>query len=135
VTNVRNQRLAFAKATGDQFISLFKVPDDWCCILRHLEWHNDNAAAGHADVFINAGALGSVWAVNSELGPWEGGRWEGAIAMNPGDYVVLHASQSGITMWASGALLSGPPPWPVMPQVILDDEGNVVVTTSRTKRR
>jgi hypothetical protein len=119
MTDVRNQRLRAYTSVGDQWVMFFQVPDNWVCILKHIQMSSFNTVPVQMEIMVET--EGTQYAfLNREVAGLEIWSWEGSLCMNPGDNLKVHFGAAGIAIWSSGAMLSGGPPWPVMPTVAID---------------
>jgi hypothetical protein len=114
VTDVRNQRLVAWTSAADEWKTLFYIPNDWVCILKHLSIYNGAAGSAVVELVLH-GETSNLYMFSKTMTTLEVWHWEGAICMNPSDYLQIHAGAALVVAWASGAMLSGGPPWPTMP--------------------
>lgn len=119
MTDVRSQRLAFVtiNTDGGQAVA-FVVPTDHVILLKSMYVYSTAAATSTVDVYAATPADPLLLLGRYSLTGPQTGVWEGWIALNPGDYILMSATLAPTYAWLSGAVLAGPPPFPELPREI-----------------
>jgi hypothetical protein len=114
VTDVRSQRLAAWRSTGESSASLFVVPAATVILLKSIYVGNWSVGSATPQLYVQ---VGNVFVVLFEepLESTKHARWDGWVAMNPDDGLWVHTTQVDTLVWCSGAVLAGGPPYPVLP--------------------
>lgn len=105
-TPIRNSCVARGKLSTASYITVYTVPAGYVLLLKsiYLQTYGGAGATKIASVFdpvsTASGLLYNGPSVTSQVFNWEG--W---VAMNPGDQLLMLASPAPTNYWVSGALL------------------------------
>lgn len=108
----RSQRLLSWSSTGLGFSPAFVCPADHVTLVKSAFYQNA-INAPRTVLLINSHPGGATITVDAvELASAAYGRWDGWIALNPGDAVYCHADGDAVLVTVYGAVLLGGPPFP-----------------------
>lgn len=116
MSDVRNQRLAHYVTSDANYHTVFSVPDMTVVLFKSARWHNSSANTAVVQTVLQSTA-GPLTLEAQSIPAGAQLQWDGWIAMNPLDALVMYSDQVGVGLWCSGAVLAGGPPYPVMPTV------------------
>lgn len=113
---IRSQKLiSYRTHSGNASSFTFTCPAGYIILVKSAFWYNENATAAYCDlIFASADFSGNYYAVREQCQPQTNLEWNGWVALNPNDWVQLHAEADGVNMWLSGAILPGPPQLPAV---------------------
>lgn len=130
MSDVRNQRLAHYVTTDANYHAVFSVPDVTVILFKSARWHNSSAAAAVVQTVLQS-AAGALTLEAQTIPAGAQLQWDGWIAMNPFDALVMYSDQVGVGIWCSGAVLAGGPPWPTLPTTSVHPLPAPPIVTSR----
>ena len=109
--NARSQRLiAYTSAAGALSSAYLTVPAGTIVLVKSIYAYDSVGTGGTVNVgAVSAqGGGGYVYTLSVPANSGAGAQiW---FVLNPGDQTVVNASEAGILMWLSGAVLLGTPP-------------------------
>lgn len=106
MTAIRNMCVGRGTCASAQFVTAYTVPEGFAFLLKSVYTRAAGAADGHITAFVvtqSGAASAIVWdaAVPQTAPP----HWEGWLALNAGDYVLIGANTASVNFWVSGAVL------------------------------
>lgn len=114
VSIARSQALIAFLSTGNAYSPSFNAPSGHVVLVKAAHITNQTAAAVRVTLVIGA-TIGNqnVNAFDINLAAGASYSWPGWLALNPGQYVAVYSAAAGIAEWVSGAILNGPPQFPI----------------------
>lgn len=108
MTGTRNGCVARLQLPVEGWQTILTVPAGNTLLLKHLAVWNDTPDV----IAFGAYVQDPVTMTHTNLLPNDvpatgGLDWEGWIALNPGDQLLIYSAAAGLNLWASGALLPG----------------------------
>jgi len=111
---VRSQCLIQYSSTGASLSPRFTCPQGYVTLVKSAYVFNASTASVNVILEVqNASFAAGVWAVEFPLASLGAGGWEGSIALNPGDSVIMNNLTNNVAVWVSGAILLGTNQFPV----------------------
>jgi hypothetical protein len=109
----RSQKLCSLLSTAGPANTAFTCPPDHVVLLKSFWAYNGGSVAAVAQAALGTAPGAAVMVlVNRSIAPGETVGWEGFTVLNPEDYVFMSLAASGMSAWASGAVLLGAPTFP-----------------------
>jgi len=111
--NPRSQVLIQFSTESPPTTFSFTCPAGCVTLVKSLYAMNVDSAAGSISFgVVHPGMLREVWLSLAVLEPQTPYSWEGWLVLNPGDGITLTLNHAAMSGWVSGAVLTGPPPFP-----------------------
>lgn len=118
MADVRSQRLNYFQSPDANFHRLWLCPAGMVTLFKHVTAYNASGVAALAEVYVGTASLQSLAVLSRSLAIGETAYADIWVALNPDDYITVHADLAGVRFWLSGAvLLGGPPVPPPAPQL------------------
>lgn len=112
VSQARSQKLISASVAGDANSPAFTCPQNITTLVKSLYVLNMHTAQITAYLQTSSPATGTgVYLARIQIPTGEVGVWEGWAVLHPGDLLYVLSAGGPSHVWASGACLSGPPPF------------------------
>jgi hypothetical protein len=115
----RSQRLFAHHSTAAGYGTGWTCPDGFVTLAKTCYIHNAATAAAIVQLVVTTYTGTAVYMLLHETIEADADtKWEGWIALNPGDQINVFTDQIGPTFWLSGAVLAGPPQFPNVPSLL-----------------
>jgi|SRR5215469_3214369 len=115
--NPRSQRLIAYTSSAAGQSNAFTCPANSVTLIKSAYFENTSASSVEAILQVDASPSGTFVRLFDQTLPTNTvANWQGWAVLNPGDLVLVVVSAAGIHGWVSGAVLTGPPPFPPVDQ-------------------
>ena len=95
----------------------FTCPTGHVTLVKSLAVVNQGAAAGHVYAYaLHTGMAQPAYLLSVDVALGQIVTWAGFIALNPTDVIAVLCSIANMSVWVSGAVLSGPNQFPPVTQ-------------------
>lgn len=108
MSGVRNGVLGRGVSSSAAYLPLITVPAYETVLLKSVFVWNSAATSTPVSIELrSADGLVKAYAAQWELASNEVQHWDGWVALNPNDELLLYSAIEGVHVWCSGAALPG----------------------------
>lgn len=109
----RSQALLQWSSGAAGFGPIFTAPNGYVVLLKSFYSDNPGTVNGVASLYVRtADSTILVTLASLTVAANDRANWQGWIVLNPGDQILVNASEANLHFWVSGAVLAGPNQFP-----------------------